>query len=289
MPGVLVRHAQKRGSGSRSALGTHASVRARRRLGRERRSSRPTAWWLSLPSRALLLASTRATRRAAPSRRAKPRGAADAPPRLTVVKDDSPAGCGCAVLVRSRLDESGAQVPHESDTGRSEFGGGFGGGRLFGARIRAAPSGRFAHVLNAIAEAGLEPALPCGKRILNPPRLPFRHSAVVEQVAEAGGILDEVRDGASPFVRRGRPVGRRERFSRRRGPRARRSSSLGLATGVAVGGVVRDLLADVGQARRAREAERGPAAGGRVGSRQGREIFSFAPSGGPTGVGRLER
>ena len=31
----------------------------------------------------------------------------------------------------------------------------------------------------AIAEVGLEPTPPCGKRILNPPRLPFRHSAVV--------------------------------------------------------------------------------------------------------------
>ncbi len=28
-----------------------------------------------------------------------------------------------------------------------------------------------------VAEAGLEPACPCGQRILNPPRLPFRHSA----------------------------------------------------------------------------------------------------------------
>lgn len=28
-----------------------------------------------------------------------------------------------------------------------------------------------------VAEEGLEPTRPCGQRILNPPRLPFRHSA----------------------------------------------------------------------------------------------------------------
>ena len=27
-----------------------------------------------------------------------------------------------------------------------------------------------------VPEAGLEPALPCDKRFLRPPRLPFRHS-----------------------------------------------------------------------------------------------------------------
>tara|TARA_B100001750_G_scaffold82490_1_gene65408 strand:- start:2575 stop:3933 length:1359 start_codon:yes stop_codon:yes gene_type:complete len=32
-----------------------------------------------------------------------------------------------------------------------------------------------------VAEVGLEPTCPCGQRILNPPRLPFRHSAVEER------------------------------------------------------------------------------------------------------------
>jgi hypothetical protein len=34
----------------------------------------------------------------------------------------------------------------------------------------------------AVAPAGLEPARPCGPRILNPPRLPFRHGAEVFDV-----------------------------------------------------------------------------------------------------------
>jgi len=37
-----------------------------------------------------------------------------------------------------------------------------------------------------VAEAGLEPARPYGQRILNPPRLPFRHSAVVARASCSG-------------------------------------------------------------------------------------------------------
>lgn len=45
-------------------------------------------------------------------------------------------------------------------------------------RKRATPNLGIALLLNLVAETGVEPVRLLGQRILNPPRLPFRHSAV---------------------------------------------------------------------------------------------------------------
>jgi integrase len=45
---------------------------------------------------------------------------------------------------------------------------------------------RAASLCSEVPEAGLEPALPCGNWILNPARLPFRHSGLVVRFSDAG-------------------------------------------------------------------------------------------------------
>ncbi len=72
--------------------------------------------------------------------------------------------------------------------GASNRGGGQQGGQRGGQRRRrGAPAAHprtpcLPNHFSSVAKVGLEPTRPCGQRILSPPRLPFRHSALVERV-----------------------------------------------------------------------------------------------------------
>lgn len=73
--------------------------------------------------------------------------------------------------LRATLVSAAPEPPPDvagADTGAEGVSGNVGGG----VASRGNSNG-----IGEVAEAGLEPALPFGKRILNPPRLPFRHSA----------------------------------------------------------------------------------------------------------------
>jgi len=78
--------------------------------------------------------------------------------------------------------------PGPDVSGGSTRGGGPQGGPRGGPRRRRGGSSlrpgvpRLLNHFSSVAKVGLEPTRPCGQRILSPPRLPFRHSAVVERV-----------------------------------------------------------------------------------------------------------
>ena len=54
------------------------------------------------------------------------------------------------------------------------------------------------HGVSLLPREGLEPTLLCRKRILSPPRLPFRHLGLIIDTQEGGG---RIRTAASGFCR----------------------------------------------------------------------------------------
>jgi len=83
----------------------------------------------------------------------------------------------------SRGGGPGPGVSGGSTRGGGPQGGPQGGPRRGrGGRSAHPRTPRFPLSSQSVAKVGLEPTRPCGQRILSPPRLPFRHSAVVERV-----------------------------------------------------------------------------------------------------------